>query len=102
MNCLPAEREIEREGRASAGMTLHANLARVLLNDAVGDRKSEAGAAGLAFARRSLRSKERIVNALNVFRRDARPGVGHTHADALAVERGYAQRAATRHRVFGV
>src|SRR5580698_795684 len=99
---LPAQGEIQSEGGSGAGMTLHANLAGVFLDDAISDRKAQAGAAGLAFARGSLGGKKRIVNALNILGRDAGSGVGHAHADALAVERGHAQRAAARHGIFGI
>ena len=49
-----------------------------------------------------LGSEERIVNALNVFRRDARAGVGDSNAHHLAIRRGHAQFATARHRIFGV
>src|SRR5580698_10142218 len=99
---LPAQGEIESESGALPGMAFHANFAGMFLDDAVGDRKAETGATWLAFARRSLGGKERIVNALNVLGGNAAPGVGHAHADTLAVDRGYAQRAAARHGVFRV
>src|SRR5271155_2754122 len=99
---LPAQREIEGEGGSLPRMAFHANLASMFLDDAVGDGKAQTGAAGLAFAGRSLGGKERIVNALNVLRGNAAPGVGHAHADALTVERGHAQRATARHGVLRV
>src|SRR5580658_6952788 len=99
---LAAQREIEGEGGSLPGMALHANLSGVFLDDAVGDGKAEAGAAGLAFARRSLGGEERIVNALNMLRGNAGSGIGDADADALPVERGHAQRAAARHGVFCV
>src|SRR5580704_10587212 len=101
-NSLPAQGEIQGEGGAFPRMAFYTNLAGVFLDDAVGHGKAETGAAGLAFAGRSLSSKERIVNALNMFGRDAGSGVGDGHADALAVERRHAQGAAARHGVFGV
>src|ERR1700689_5787574 len=69
-NSLPAQGEIQGEGGAFPRMAFYTNLASVFLDDAVGHGKTEAGAAGLAFAGRSLSSKERIVNALNVLGRD--------------------------------
>src|SRR5271169_6750074 len=101
-NSLPAQGKIQGESRSGPGLALHTNLAGMFLDDAVGDGKTEAGAAGLAFARRSLGGEEGIVNALNVLGSNARSGVGHADADALAVERGHAQRAAARHGVLGV
>src|SRR6202158_2668816 len=67
MDCLPDQREIQGEGGAFARAALHADIARVFLDDAVGDRKSKACAAILAFRRRRLGSEERIVDALDVF-----------------------------------
>src|SRR5580700_6197450 len=99
---LPAQGEIEGESGSLSGMALHTNLASMFLDDAVGDGKAEAGAAGLTFARRSFSGKERIVNALNVLGGNAAPGVGHAHANALTVDRRDAQGAAARHGVFGV
>ena len=69
-------------------MTLHANLARMFLNDAVGDGKAEAGTAGLAFARRGLGGEEGIVDALDVLGGNARSGVRNAHANAVAVHCG--------------
>src|SRR5207302_1191320 len=83
-DCLPAQGEIQGEGRAGAGTALHANLARMFLNDAISDGKTEAGAAGLAFAKRCLGGKEWIVDALAVFGVDARSGVGHADVADLA------------------
>ena len=71
MHCLPAQGKIKSECCARAGLALHANLAGVLLDDAVGDGEAQAGAAALAFLRRGLGGEERIVDALNVLRRDA-------------------------------
>src|SRR5216684_1357329 len=102
MERLPAQGEVESESCAGAGMTLHANLAGMFLDDAVGDGKAEAGAAGLAFARSGLGGEEGIVDALDVLGSNARSGVGNTHADAVAVHCGNTQCAAARHGVFGV
>src|SRR5260370_6519984 len=102
MERLPAQGEVESESCAGAGMTLHANLAGVFLDDAVGDGKTEAGAAGLAFARRGLGGEEGIVDALDVLGSNARSGVGHAHTDAVAVHCGDAQRPTPWHGVFGV
>src|SRR5258708_23539245 len=92
MERLPAQGEVESESCAGAGMTLHANLAGMFLDDAVGDRKTEAGAAGLAFARRGLGGEEGVVDALDVLGSNARSGVGYAHTDAVAVHCGDGQR----------
>ena len=64
--------EIQGEGRAFARAALHADIARVFLDDAVGHRESKTGAAILALRGRRLGGKERVVDALNVFLRNAR------------------------------
>src|ERR1700722_12280770 len=61
--------EIQGEGGAFARAALHADVPRVFLDDAVGDRKSKAGAAALALRRRRLGSEKWIVDSLNVFLR---------------------------------
>ncbi len=76
IDSLPRQREIQIEGCALAGLALHPNLARMLLNDAVGHRQAQAGALALAFSRRGLGGEERIVDALDVFLRNAGAGVG--------------------------
>src|SRR6202166_1549011 len=83
-------------------MTLHPNFSGMFLEDAVGAGKAEAGATGLALPRSILRGEERIVNSLNVLRRDARPSIRYAHADTVAVECGHAQPAPASHCVFGV
>src|SRR6202521_4464055 len=81
MDCLPAQREIQGEGGAWARAALHADTARVFLHDAVGDSNSKPGAAILAIRGRCLGSEKWIVDALNMFLRDARAGVRDAHAD---------------------
>src|SRR5436305_14887337 len=72
IDSLPHQREIQIKRSAAARMALHPNLTRVFLNDAVGDRQAETGAfAALAFSRRCLGRKERVVNALDVLLGDA-------------------------------
>src|SRR5580692_12370838 len=81
MDCLPDQREIQGEGGAFARAALHANVARVFLDDAVGDREPKTGAAILAFGGCGLGSEKWIVDALNVFLCDTRAGIGDAHAD---------------------
>src|SRR6266851_8385048 len=87
MDDLSDQRKIQGEGGAFARAALHADIARVFLNDAVGDRKSKTGAAILALRGRRLGGEKWIVDALNVFLRNARAGVGDAHADEFAVQR---------------
>src|SRR5437588_9461016 len=67
IHCLPCRsrqhREIEMELRSRAGLAFNADLAGVLLDDAVGHGKSQAGAATLPRTVRSLGSEERVVDA---------------------------------------
>src|ERR1700684_272717 len=83
-------------------MTVDANLSRMFLNDSVGDRKAESGTAGLPFARRSFRGEERIVDALDIFRRDAGTVFGYRHPHPVAIKGRHAQSTAARHGIFGV
>src|SRR5271163_1528942 len=85
MDCLPDQREVQSEGGAFARAALHADVARVFLDDAVSDRESKTGAATLTFRRRCLGRKKWIVDAVNVFLRDARAGVGNADADEVAI-----------------
>ena len=49
MNCLPAQGKIEGKGRPGSRIAFYANFAGMLLNDSVGDGKSQAGSALLTF-----------------------------------------------------
>src|SRR5712692_3164863 len=94
MDCLSDQREIQGEGGAFARAALHADIARVFLDDAVGNRKSKTGAAILAFRGRRLGSEKWVVDALNVFLGNARAGVGNAHADEFAIHRRHLQHSA--------
>src|SRR5215471_1343393 len=102
IDSLPHQREVEIESCALLGRALDANLASVLLNDAVGDGKPQPGAPALAILRRSLGGEKRVVNALNVLLRNAFSGIGNHHAHTTAVRSGDSQRASVRHGIFGV
>src|SRR5581483_475783 len=84
IDSLPQHWEIEVKGGALLGRAFDVNLAGVLLNDSVGHRKAQAGAA-LPILRRSFRGEERIVNAMNVFLRDSRTGIRDHNVDAVTV-----------------
>src|SRR6266853_4236035 len=75
MDRLPAQGKIEGECCALAGVALDAYFAGVLLDDAVGYRKSESSAAILPFPRRTLSCKKWIVNTLHVFRVNSGTGI---------------------------
>src|SRR5882762_7410343 len=85
MDGLPGQREIQVERRPLAGATLHANLARVFLDDAVGDGKPEHEDEALAFLRGSLGREEWIVIADNLLGRDYDSRVESRHRHAIAV-----------------
>ena len=76
----------QREPRALPDRAVAADRAVVLAHDAVGDRQAEAGAAADRLGR-----EERIVDARELLRRDARAGVGDLGDRAIAVD-------ARRHR----
>src|SRR5712671_4503658 len=100
MDCLPAQGKIQSKCRPASGMALHANLARMLLDDSVCDGKTQPSAAALAFAGSRLGRKKRIVNALNVLRRNTRSRVGHPHTEICAIGGRHAQGAASGHGVL--
>src|ERR1035438_632022 len=72
MDCLPRRYQwkIQGEGGAFARAALHADIARVFLDDAVGDREPKTGTAVLPFRGRGLGSEKWIVDAVNVFLRN--------------------------------
>src|SRR5208282_913190 len=78
---LPHQGEFHREGSALAGLAVHTDLPGVLLNDAVGHGKPQPGATTVAGFRLGLvlGGEKRIVDAVNMFLRDARTGVGNYH-----------------------
>src|SRR5690242_20392859 len=102
IDCLPAQWEIECERGAGFRITLHANLARMFLNNAVSHRQPQARAPALALSGSRLGREERIVNALDVFGRDSRACVRHPHTHEISIARRYRQLAAARHRIFRV
>src|SRR5277367_3714692 len=66
MDCLPDQREIQGEGGAFARAALHADVARVFLDDAVGDRKTKTSAPRLALDGCRLGSEKRVIDPLDV------------------------------------
>src|SRR5271156_1979947 len=99
MDCLPGgdQWEIQGEGGAFAGAALHADIARMFLDDAVSDGQPETGAASLAIRGRRFGGEKWIVDALNVFLRNARAGIGDAHADEFAVHGRHLQYSAAGH-----
>ena len=80
--------ELEAERGAFANGALDADLAGVLLHDAVGDGEAEAGAFALAFLGCALGGEEGIVDAAEDFGRHAGAVVGDADFDdAVAVRR---------------
>src|SRR5579885_2287263 len=102
MDCLPAQGEIQGESGAGPGIALYANLARMFLDDAVRYGEAQTCAAILTFPGCRLRCKKRIVDSLNVFRRNPRSGVRDAHTYEFAVAGRDAQLAAARHGIFGI
>src|SRR5579862_1098446 len=84
IDCLSDHRKIEIERSAFAGAAFNANLARVLLDDSIADRQTQARATGLSFAR-CFGREEGIVNAMDVLLRDAGAGIGYLHAHHVPV-----------------
>src|SRR5215831_10422367 len=74
----------------------------MLLDDSIGNGKSKAGAAILALLRGRLGGEERIVDALNVFLRDAGAGIRNPDTHGITVLSCYIEQTASWHGVFGV
>src|SRR5436305_571743 len=88
---------------ATARIAFHGNFSGMFLNDAVGHGKTQPGTARLAGARRALGGKERVINPLDVLRRDSRAGISHAYTHAGTVGGLYVQRAAgPGHSVPGI
>src|SRR5438874_3298951 len=94
--------KFEMERGAFAGLAFHADLSCMLLNDAVGDGESQASTPLIPGAVRSLGGEERVVDAINMFLRDAAAGIPHHDVHAIAVRSAHRQYSALRHGVFGV
>src|SRR5579859_2480212 len=90
------------KGGADADGALDVDLAGVLLDDAVAYGEAEAGAAPFAGLGSGLGSKEWVINALEIFGRDAGAGVGNDGLDVAVDDGREAQFSALRHGVFGV
>src|SRR5689334_3058688 len=71
IDCLPYQRKFEEERGPASRLAVHLDLAGVLLDDAVGDGKSESSAAALSFAGGVLRREKWIVDAADMLLRDA-------------------------------
>src|SRR5271156_1571386 len=102
MGGLPYRREFEMERCSAAQLAFYLDLAGVLLDDAVGHRQSQSCAAPLALADRQLGGEEGVVNALHVFERDARAGVGDIDRHMPVRLGGHPQCPPGRHSVLGV
>src|SRR5579863_4058158 len=98
----PQEREFKVEGCAGADGALDMNLACVLLNNPVGNGKSKTCATPLAWSGRGFCSEERVIDALQMFRRNTGTGIGHNGLNVSIEQRGDAQPSTTGHGFFGV
>src|ERR1700749_1753298 len=79
MGGVPCHGKFEMERGAAADLALHLDLARMLLDNAVAHCYPQSCAPALAFAHGHFGGEEGIVNALPVFQRNARPGIGYVH-----------------------
>src|SRR5512146_791567 len=84
---------------ALSRLALHANLSRVLLDDAVSNREAKARAAAITLLRTVLSREERIVDPVNMFRRDTFAGIAYSDVHGAAVAGRDAKRATFRHRI---
>src|ERR1039458_9573899 len=94
----PRRRQFQMESGAAARPVGNFYRAAMLLDDTVGHREAQPR----AFARR-LGGKERIVDAMQVLRRNPRTRIGHLRLHAQAFRPGaHFERAARRHGVARV
>src|SRR5579875_174056 len=101
-DCLSDQRKFHDEGGAAAGGAVHADFAGVLLDDAIGDGKTQPGAAAVAGCRLAFGGEERIVDTMDVLLGNAAAGVRNPHLHVMTVVGADGQRAAARHGVLGV
>src|SRR5207249_11999417 len=85
IDCLPHQREFEIKRRAFARMTFDPNFSRVLLNNAVSDRKSKPSTIVLAFARRGFSFEVWVVYTMNLFLRSTVVSIDNHHTDSVTV-----------------
>ena len=90
------------EGCAGADGALDMNLARVLLNDSVGDGQAKSRATPFAWPGRGFGGEEGIVDALQVFRCDAGTGVRYDRFNVAVDHGGDAQAPTAGHRLLGI
>ena len=81
---------------AGANRALDMDLARVLLDDAVGDRKAKPGTAPVTRTRHGFCGEKWIVNPLQMLRRNAGTRVAHQRLDMAVGQRCYLEVAAAR------
>src|SRR5687768_17733344 len=92
------QREMKMESGSLTGCAHHFNGAIVLANDAVGNGEAKAGPLS-----RGLGGEKGIVDARQVFGRDAFTRIGHfDDSQTVATPRSNAQRTAVFHSVAGV
>src|SRR5487761_1350355 len=102
MNGLPQFWKLQMERRAATHFAVHLNLAGVFLNNAVAYREAETCPTSLALNNSGFGGEERIVDAAQIFCRDAGPGIADDHLDLSVVDGFNAQYATLGHGVFGV
>src|SRR5579872_5675425 len=102
MHSLLHQRKVQVERRAFTGTALHSDFSRVLLNNSITHRQSQARAFALPFARRRFGGEKRVINTLDVFLRDSASCVGDGDADAHAIRSRNPQLAAARHGIARV
>src|ERR1700751_4606180 len=102
MRGFPQHRKFKIERGSGAQVACYVYLPGVFLDNAVCDGKTEARSTSLSLYGRGLGGEERIVDPLQMFRRDTRAGIGDGDADVSVHLGGNAQRSAVFHGVFRV
>src|ERR1700678_557878 len=93
------------KGCARADGAFNVNFAGMFLDDSIGNGKTEAGAAAIAWLGCRLGGEEGIVDALEMFGRNALTGVCNQSGNVVWVsvdQRGYAQATSLGHGFLGI
>src|SRR5450432_3763267 len=102
IDCL-SHGKLQLELGSLARLGVHADLACMLLNDSVGDGQAQARATRLALTRGVFGGEERVINPVDVLRRDAAAAVTDVDLHGITVDCGDAQRPTlARHGVLSV
>src|ERR1700751_903526 len=102
MDRIPQQRKLKMEGCAGSNRALDADFPGMFLDDAVRHGEAESRAAPVSRFGSGLGGEERIVDTLQVLRRNPRARVAAHGFDVAVHQRGHAQAAPAGHGFLGV